>query len=113
MQVLVRCEPIGSGTRGLIAWVERTVTDGLHGCDERITRVEVLLNDASAGRPAEAGLLRAAARPAAAQGCHIQVQGRGLAPLAARCEASTLDEAVVAALEQLGQALQRLQEPIS
>lgn len=96
MQIYVNTDSNVSGTEELAEQVTTTVGARLARFGDYLTRVEVHLADESAGRTTDAD-----------QRCMIEARPAGRRPIAVTSRASTVDEAVGAAINKLTAVLTR------
>lgn len=96
MQIYVNTDSNVSGTEELAEQVTTTVGARLARFSDYLTRVEVHLADESAGRTTDAD-----------KRCKIEARPAGRQPIAVTSRASTVDEAVGAAIDKLTTVLAR------
>jgi ribosome-associated translation inhibitor RaiA len=95
MQVLVNSDHHITATEGLSQWVEEVVSGTLDRFADRITRVEVHLNDTNSHKLGDND-----------KRCMMEARLGGLKPIAVTEQAAALREAVVGAVEKLERALE-------
>lgn len=95
MQIQVNTGNNISGSEGLTQQVESVVRDALGRFDERITRLEVHLNDVNAAKPGDDD-----------HRCQIEARLAGLQPVSASDQAATLDQALSGAAKKLQRVLE-------
>jgi ribosome-associated translation inhibitor RaiA len=95
MQILVNSDHNIHGTEDVTARVESIVADAVDRFADRITRVEVHLNDVNGDKHGERD-----------KRCMLEARLGGLAPVVVHHEASTLREAIDGAAEKLERALE-------
>jgi ribosome-associated translation inhibitor RaiA len=96
MQVLVNSDHHIVGTEALTQRVEQVVHAAVDHFGERITRVEVHLNDVNSHKLGEAD-----------KRCMMEARVGGLKPIAVSHQAASLPEAIDAAADKLVRALER------
>lgn len=94
MQVIVNTGAHVEGPEKLVRHVEEGIEAGLSRFADRLTRVEVHLDDESAGRPNSAEMR-----------CTIETRPSGLAPVAVTEHAATLEDAFRGATQKLHRLL--------
>ena len=95
MQIQVNTGNNITGSDGLTRQVEDVVRDALVRFDERITRLEVHLNDVNAAKPGDND-----------HRCQIEARLAGLQPVSASDQAATLDQALAGAAKKLQRVLE-------
>lgn len=95
MQVLVNSDHHIKGSESVTARVESIVTDAVDRFADRITRVEVHLNDVNGAKQGERD-----------KRCMMEARVGGLAPVAVTDQAPTLLEAIEGAADKLERALE-------
>jgi ribosomal subunit interface protein len=95
MQVLVNSDHSIRGTESLTERVESIVTDAVDRYADRITRVEVHLNDANGDKHGDRD-----------KRCTLEARVAGIAPVVVHHEASTVREAIDGAADKLERALE-------
>jgi ribosomal subunit interface protein len=95
MQVLVNSDHNIRGTEAVSERVESIVVDAVDRFADRITRVEVHLNDVNAGKHGDRD-----------KRCMLEARLGGLAPVVVHHQASTLREAIDGAADKLERALE-------
>ena|SRR5690242_2108756 len=95
MQVLVNTDHHSRGTEAVTERVESIVTDAVDRFADRITRVEVHLNDVNADKHGERD-----------KRCVLEARVAGMAPVVVHHEASTMREAIDGAADKLERALE-------
>lgn len=95
MQVLVNSDHHILGTQGLTRKVEDVVHDALARFEDRITRVEVHLNDVNSHKLGDTD-----------KRCMMEARVGGLKPIAVTSQAGTVGEAIDAAADKLLRALE-------
>lgn len=83
------------GNEDLIAQVEATVTKALSHFSTHITRVEVHLSDANAGKPGHND-----------KRCMMEARLEGRQPTVTTCDAATVSQSVTGAADKLKSALE-------
>lgn len=94
MQIQLNTDNIIDGTERLQAHVERIVEKSLGRFDERITRLEVHLNDVNGPKESDDD-----------HRCAIEARLRGLQPITVTHTADTLDQALQGATRKLERVL--------
>jgi ribosome-associated translation inhibitor RaiA len=94
MQVLVNSDNHITGTEDLTLRVEQVVENAVSRFGDRITRVEVHLNDVNSHKLGDRD-----------KRCMMEARVGGLKPIAVTAEAASLDAAIDAAAEKLERAL--------
>ena len=94
MQIQVNTGNHIAGSEGLTRHVEGVVTDALGRFGQRITRVEVHLNDEHAAKPGDND-----------HRCQMEARLAGLQPVSASDQAATLKQALDGAAKKLQRAL--------
>jgi ribosome-associated translation inhibitor RaiA len=97
MQVLVNSDHHITGTESVTGRVEGIVHDALDHFGERITRVEVHLNDVNGAKLGDRD-----------KRCMMEARLAGLKPIAVSHQAATLLEAIEAAADKLERAIDRV-----
>jgi ribosome-associated translation inhibitor RaiA len=97
MQVLVNSDHHITGSESVTQRVESIVHDALDRFGERITRVEVHLNDVNGAKPGDRD-----------KRCLMEARLSGLKPIAVSHRAPTLREAMEAAADKLERAVDRM-----
>lgn len=97
MQVILNTDHNLVARDGLSARVEAEVTAAIHRFSDRVTRVEVHLNDENSGKAGPAD-----------KRCMMEARLRGHPPLAVTAGAEDVDLALAAAAEKLTRALDSL-----
>jgi ribosome-associated translation inhibitor RaiA len=95
MQVLVNSDHNIHGTESVTARVESIVADAVDRFTDRITRIEVHLNDENGDKHGDRD-----------KRCVMEARVAGLAPIVVRHQAPTLREAIDGAAEKLERALE-------
>jgi ribosome-associated translation inhibitor RaiA len=95
MQVLVNSDHTIHGAEPMTARVESIVTDAVDRFADRITRVEVHLNDVNGDKHGERD-----------KRCMMEARIGGMAPVVVQHHASTLREAIDGAADKLERALE-------
>jgi ribosome-associated translation inhibitor RaiA len=96
MQVLVNSNRSIDGTLDLSSWITSVVEDTLKRFGDRITRVEVHVNDVNSHKLGSDD-----------KRCTMEARIGGIKPIAVSAQASTLQEAVNSAAGKLEQAIER------
>jgi ribosomal subunit interface protein len=95
MQIQINSDHHITGSPELAAHVQALVRDTLERYSDRITRVEVHLNDLNSG-----------VKGGTDKRCMMEARLGGLGPVAANHEAETLDLAISGAMEKLERAIE-------
>lgn len=94
MQVQLNTDKIISGALGLQERVEQVLAQELKHVADRITRVEVHLNDVNSTKSGDTD-----------KRCQLEARMKGLDPISVEHHAPNVDQALTGAAKQLGRAL--------